>query len=61
MKIVADKAWNVDDVIAYIKETGKVDVEEDNFGNIVLYACLHEDDDGRLVEGNKDEDGEVLL
>lgn len=51
-KIIAATGWNLDDVIKYIAETGNADVEEDNFGNIVVYPKLREDADGNLCEGN---------
>lgn len=51
--------WGMDDVLNYVKNTGKADIEQDAYGNIVIYPCLHEDDDGYLCEGNLNEEGEV--
>lgn len=52
--------WGLQDVLDYIKETGNVQVESDNYGNIVLYPNLHEDKDGYLNEGTVGEDQEVV-
>lgn len=57
---IAGPNWNLDDVIAYIQRTGRADVEEDHFGNIVVYPSLYEDIDGNLCEGNQDESDFVL-
>lgn len=46
--IIADKGWNLDTIIAYIAEHG-ASIEEDNYGQIVIYTELAEDDEGRLI------------
>lgn len=37
-------------VLAWCVRTGRVQVEQDNDGGIVLYPALDEDEQGRLVE-----------
>ena len=54
MRLIATKGWNLDTVLAYIKEHG-ADIEEDTFGNIVIYPNLHEDTNGNLREGTRAE------
>jgi hypothetical protein len=54
-RIIAETGWNLDSVLRFIQETGKADIEKDEFGNICVYPSLYEDAEGRLREGSQGE------
>jgi hypothetical protein len=46
---VAEAGWNLDTIIAYLKEHG-ASMEMDNDGQIVVYTNLTTGSDGELLE-----------
>jgi hypothetical protein len=56
MSKIASPLWNLNDVVKFIEDTGRANVETDNYGNIVVYPALHEDAEGNLCEGNLSEE-----
>lgn len=53
-RIIAYKGWNLDDILEYIRKNG-AQLEQDNYGDFLLYTGLREDDKGNLVEIDEEE------